>query len=87
MYLYLFGISLITFIVYGIDKRLAILHKRRISEAMLLFLTLIGGTGGAALAMFFFRHKISKKSFLWKWVMVLLLQLMIIYVIKKGDYF
>ncbi|WP_073174510.1 DUF1294 domain-containing protein [Chryseobacterium vrystaatense] len=67
-------INLLTFINFGWDKRLAVRHKRRISENTLLGLTFIGGTAGAGLGMLLFRHKISKKSFLLKFAGIILIQ-------------
>ena len=72
MYYYIFVINAMSFIYYGIDKILAILKKRRISEKGLFFLSLIGGALGCLLGMFFFRHKIKKiKFYLWNIVMLL----------------
>ncbi|MBB6370338.1 DUF1294 domain-containing protein [Chryseobacterium shigense] len=72
-------INLLTFIIFGWDKKLSIKHKRRIPENTLLGMTFIGGTLGAILGMFIFRHKISKISFLLKFSLVVLVQTGIIY--------
>jgi uncharacterized membrane protein YsdA (DUF1294 family) len=45
------------------DKQRAIAGERRISEADLLGLALIGGTPGAFLARHLFRHKTRKQPF------------------------
>ncbi|MEA1850639.1 DUF1294 domain-containing protein [Chryseobacterium sp. MHB01] len=74
-------ISIITFIIFGIDKRKAVKHQRRIPESTLLSLTFLGGTVGALLGMLVFRHKISKRSFLLKFVLIVLLQALFIYFI------
>ena len=71
-------INLITFVVYALDKWKAAKHKRRISEFNLLILSFFGGTVGAVSAMLIFRHKISKKSFLWKFGLIALLQIIIL---------
>ena len=77
---YFFIIStLITFLTFGLDKRRAEKHQRRIPESVLLFLTFLGGTAGAILGMISYRHKTSKKSFLFKTALVILLQGLIIY--------
>lgn len=76
-------INIIGFTVFGIDKRKAIKHKRRISESSLLILTFLGGTIGALLGMLIFRHKISKKSFLLKFGLIVLVQVLIIYFFQK----
>lgn len=67
-------ISIITFIIFGIDKRKAVKHQRRIPESTLLSLTFLGGTAGVLLGMLIFRHKISKKSFLLKFGLIVLIQ-------------
>ena len=61
--IYLIGMNLVTFIVYGIDKRKAIKHKYRIPEKRLLSLVLLGGSVGALLGMYVFRHKTKKMKF------------------------
>ena len=50
-------VSLLTFCVYGIDKRKAKKEKRRISEKTLLTMSFLGGAIGGFLAMLKFRHK------------------------------
>ncbi len=77
-YYFLFT-TLITFTAFAADKRLAVKHKRRISETILLTLVLIGGSLGAITAMSFFRHKTSKKSFIFKAVLIFGLQIVVLY--------
>ncbi|MFV8334862.1 DUF1294 domain-containing protein [Flavobacterium sp. RSP29] len=78
-------INLVAFSVIGVDKRLAIQQKWRISERNLLLTSVIGGTIGSGLAMLIFRHKTSKMSFLWKFFLIGILQVFIayFYVIKS----
>ncbi|UWX61529.1 DUF1294 domain-containing protein [Chryseobacterium oranimense] len=75
----LLTLNLFSFIVFGWDKRLSVKHKRRIPESTLLGITFIGGTVGAVLGMLIFRHKISKISFLVKFGLVVLIQVVVIY--------
>ena len=55
--------SLITFAAYGIDKRQAKRDGRRISEARLHWLALLGGWPGAFAGQQFLRHKTRKIGF------------------------
>ena len=59
---YLVAINVVTFVVYGIDKRKAVRSKWRIPEATLLLLAALGGSIGAWLGMRVERHKILLKK-------------------------
>lgn len=61
--IYLWAINILTFIVYGIDKRKAMREEWRIPEKTLLGLALIGGSVGAFAGMRFFHHKTQKPLF------------------------
>ena len=63
MLIYLIIINTFTFIVYGVDKFLAVKHYYRISEKFLYLFSIFGGALGALLGMFFFRHKTLKLKF------------------------
>ncbi len=53
-----FGIiSLVTFILYGIDKWKAVRGAWRISEKVLLLMSFFGGAVGGFVGMQLFRHK------------------------------
>ena len=58
------SLSLLTFVLYGIDKRNAIKERWRISEKTLQVFALLGGWPGALLAQQVFRHKTQKRSFI-----------------------
>lgn len=60
---YFFIASVLTFIVYGIDKMTARRSWRRIPESMLLLLAFIGGSAGALVGMEVWRHKTQHKKF------------------------
>ncbi|PKF75724.1 DUF1294 domain-containing protein [Chryseobacterium sp. PMSZPI] len=79
MTLFLLIANLITFGVFGFDKLQAKKNRWRISENMLLGLSLIGGIMGAAFGMITFNHKVSKKSFLVKFILVVLIDLVLLY--------
>ncbi len=80
MNIYLVIINIISFILMGLDKLLAIISKRRISENTLLFISLIGGGIGTIFGMFLFRHKIRKLKF----KIIVPLSLIIIYILKTA---
>jgi uncharacterized membrane protein YsdA (DUF1294 family) len=64
IYLIWLGIaSIITFIIYGIDKVLAKTNGYRIPELVLHLLTLSGGFPGGWLGRVIFRHKTQKSFF------------------------
>ncbi len=76
--LYIFFIlNILAFSITAYDKRLAIAHKKRISEETLLTFVAIGGTIGSALAMYFFNHKTSKKYYLFKFYRIIFFQILI----------
>jgi len=60
---YLILINIMTFLIFGIDKFLAIKKYFRIPESGLLGLSLIGGCFGAIVAMLTFHHKTKKRRF------------------------
>jgi len=55
--------SALAFPLFGWDKLMARLHRRRIPEAALLGCALLGGSAGAALGMAVFHHKTRKPLF------------------------
>ncbi|MEK8034030.1 DUF1294 domain-containing protein [Ideonella sp. DXS29W] len=57
------GASMLCFALYAIDKSAAVARRRRVSEATLLGLGLLGGWPGAIVAQQVLRHKSSKASF------------------------
>lgn len=81
MYLYLIGINIVSFIIYGIDKILAIFNKRRVSEKNLILLSIIGGSYGSLLSMLIFHHKIRKKKFI---IINLVMIIIISYIIWRS---
>lgn len=63
MIYYLIIINIISFIIFGFDKRQAINKKRRISENKLIMFSLLGGVFGSYLGMKIFHHKTKKIKF------------------------
>ena len=68
-------ISLLTFIVYGADKRRARKGKWRVPEKTLFLLPLLGGSIGALLGMRVFHHKTKHWYFVWGIPAILLAQI------------
>ncbi|WP_239256170.1 DUF1294 domain-containing protein [Listeria ilorinensis] len=60
---YLMIVSLISFILFGIDKRRAIKQLYRIPETVLLLSAFCGGAFGGWLGMQVFHHKTRKIKF------------------------
>lgn len=88
---YLLAVNLLTFLAYGLDKWKAVRNgrksggktrhnnrlSRRIPEASLLLLAVLGGSPAALLAMYLFRHKTLHKKFRYGVPAILLLQLIV----------
>lgn len=60
---YLLGINLIVFLLYGIDKAKAKRGQWRIPERTLILLAFFGGAAGAWIGMLLFRHKTQHAKF------------------------
>lgn len=75
---YFILINLITFILYGLDKRRARKNRWRISERTLLGLAVIGGSIGALIGMYGFHHKTKHLKFMIGVPVILIVQLAII---------
>ena len=78
---YLIVITIVTFLVYGIDKWKAKKGSWRISEATLLILAVFGGSIGALLGMKVWHHKTQHKKFKYGLPLILLAQIALIYLI------
>ncbi|WP_394772997.1 DUF1294 domain-containing protein [Flavobacterium sp.] len=76
-----FIVNTIEFILAGYDKYLAVKHKRRIPENTLFIIAFFGGSIGLLLAMLLFRHKTSKSSFIIKFGIIILVQIVLAYLI------
>ena len=76
-------INVLTFFIYGIDKRKAKQGNWRISEGTLLTLAVIGGSIGALLGMKVWHHKTMHKKFKYGLPLILLAQTALIYFINK----
>lgn len=62
---YLICINLAGLVSMKVDKRRAIRHQWRISEATLFLIALLGGSLGSIIGMQLFRHKTRHWYFVW----------------------
>lgn len=62
-WIYVLVMSLIAFLIMGVDKYKAIRHAWRIPEKTLWLVSIVGGAPGASLGMLVFHHKIRKPEF------------------------
>lgn len=76
---YILLINIMTFLLFGEDKRRAGQQKWRIPEKTLLLFTLFGGSVGALLGMYVFHHKTRKGKFRVGVPGILILQFLILY--------
>jgi len=84
LYIWLIIINIITFAVFGIDKKKAIDGKFRIRELTLFVLSILGGSLGGFIAMHTFHHKTKKWYFKFGIPLILIAQvLLIIFIAKK----
>lgn len=79
--IYLIIINLIAFLAMYIDKRKAKYGKWRIPEQTLFILALIGGSVGAIVGMYTFRHKTKKLRFSIGFPVMLALQILLIFMV------
>jgi uncharacterized membrane protein YsdA (DUF1294 family) len=84
LYLVIIVLNIVTFCIYGEDKRRACGQKWRISERTLFILALLGGAPGALAAMYLFRHKTRKNIFKFGIPCLVLIQLCIIVKLNIG---
>lgn len=82
--IYLIAINIITFVVYICDKRKAQKNKWRVKESTLLLLAASGGSIGALLAMYGFRHKTKHPKFFIGVPLILLLQAGLIFYVYSN---
>lgn len=61
--LYSILINILSFAMMGIDKKKAKNHRYRISENILIALSIIGGAIGTLIGIIVFKHKTSKSKF------------------------
>jgi uncharacterized membrane protein YsdA (DUF1294 family) len=75
----LISLNAVALLLYGYDKRQAIIGGSRIPEAVLHIVALLGGSPGALLGQELFRHKTHKRGFRLVLAATFLLQAGLIY--------
>lgn len=78
LFTYLAIINVLTFCLYGIDKRRAIRSRWRISEATLLWMAVLGGSLGAWLGMRIWHHKTQHKKFRYGIPLIIIAQIAVV---------
>ncbi|MCQ2283525.1 MAG: DUF1294 domain-containing protein [Bacteroidales bacterium] len=73
--IYLVIINIIALALYGIDKLKAKTHHWRIPESVLIGSAIVGGSIGALLGIYLFRHKTQHKKFTIGVPFILILQI------------
>lgn len=76
---YLVGINILAFLIYGLDKHLAVKNLYRVSEYSLFILSIFGGALGSLIGMKVFHHKTRKTIF---WVINIILLIIWIIIIN-----
>lgn len=74
-------INIASFALYGSDKVRASRHEERISERVLLGIALLGGSLGAGLGMWIFRHKTRHMRFVVLVPLLVAVHLYIVYLL------
>lgn len=78
----IYSVSLLTFLLFGWDKHLAVYDKTRIPELILLLFAFLGGAFGALCGMILFRHKTLHKKFVICVPVFLFLQLILVIIYR-----
>ena len=78
-YACLLGVNATTLLLYGYDKRQAIVGGYRVPESLLHGAALLGGSPAALVGQGLFRHKTRKRRFQAVFVAIVLLQVAAIY--------
>lgn len=83
VWVYLIAVNICTFLVYGIDKQKARSGRWRIPESRLLLLAAVGGSLGAWMGMYVFRHKTRKAKFYLGIPLILVIQCALAFILER----
>lgn len=78
-YIYILFLNAISFLLCLFDKIFAIKKRYRISEKILLLISLLGGVFGFLFASMLFRHKTKKKKFIGIIYLILILWIILLF--------
>lgn len=82
--IYLIAINIITAIVYGVDKANACKGRWRVPNNVLIALAFIGGSIGALIAMYLFRHKTKKIYFKIGIPLIIITQIVVLFFVMNA---
>ena len=85
--IYLTTVNVVTFFMYGVDKWKAKRSKWRVSEAVLIWMAVLGGSIGAWLGMKVWHHKTQHKKFKYGLPLILIAQLVLVIYLAYLAYF
>jgi uncharacterized membrane protein YsdA (DUF1294 family) len=75
---YILALNLVTFLLYCIDKSLAVFRLFRIPERLLHVSTLLGGSLGAFFGQYLCKHKTIKPEFQKQFWIIIAVQIMVL---------
>ena len=81
--IYFLAMNLLALSSMYIDKKLAVLHRRRISEHTLLLYACLGGSIGSICGMYAFHHKTMKMKFNVGLPMILMIQIIGYFIVRR----
>lgn len=82
--IYLIIINIMSFILYGLDKRKAVHHRWRIPERTLIGSAVLGGGIGAYIGMWVFHHKTKHPKFVIGVPVIIIIEAVIVVLLVKG---
>lgn len=77
--IYFILMNILSFLLMGIDKRKAVKHKWRIRVSTLFLFSVVGGSVGSILGMFFFHHKTRQRVFTIGMPAILLVHMLLLF--------
>ena len=79
------AVNAVTFVLFGADKVAAMRHFSRVRERTLYLFALAGGSPAALAAQYLFRHKVSKRRFVWMFWLIVALQAALLWAVMYTD--